>query len=47
VLLLNNLGWPRPAAVRRFWPVLLILGGVLVIRGAVKRGGDSSLGPAA
>jgi TM2 domain-containing membrane protein YozV len=47
VLLLNNLGWLNLWAVRRFWPVLLIVGGVLVIRGAMKRRGDSSPGPVA
>jgi TM2 domain-containing membrane protein YozV len=48
VLLLNNLGWLDLWAVRRFWPVLLIVGGVLVIRSALKRReGESGAGPAA
>ena len=48
VLLLNNLGWLDLWAVRRFWPVLLIAGGIVIIRGAMKRReGGSSPGPAA
>jgi hypothetical protein len=37
VLLLNNLGWLDLWAVRRFWPLLLIAGGVWIIRAALKR----------
>jgi len=48
VLLLNNLGWLDLWAVRRFWPVALIVGGVLIIRRAMKRREpDSGAGPAA
>lgn len=44
VLLLNNLGWLDLWAVRRFWPVLLIVAGGLVIRGALRRRGEGSDG---
>lgn len=37
VLLLNNLGWLRLADFQRFWPVLLIVAGVLFIRGSLRR----------
>src|SRR5262245_43029838 len=37
VLLLNNFGWLDLWAVRRYWPVLLIAGGVWTIRAALKR----------
>jgi hypothetical protein len=37
LLLLNNLGWLRLADFHRFWPVLLIVAGVLFIRGSLQR----------
>jgi TM2 domain-containing membrane protein YozV len=37
VLLLNNLGWLDLASLRRFWPILLIVAGGLIVYGAVKR----------
>jgi len=37
VLLLNNFGWLDLAALQRFWPVLLIVAGALIIHGAMKR----------
>jgi hypothetical protein len=37
VLLLNNLGWLRLAALARYWPLLLIAAGLLLLRRAVQR----------
>ena len=37
VLLLNNLGWLRLGALVRFWPLLLIAAGLLLLRRAIQR----------
>jgi len=37
VLLAHNLGWINLAAVERYWPVLLIAGGVAMVYGSMKR----------
>jgi LiaI-LiaF-like transmembrane region len=48
LLLLNNLGWLNLWAVRRFWPLLLIVAGAFVIRNALRRrDGAGGEGPAA
>jgi hypothetical protein len=36
VLLLNNLGWLDLYSLHRFWPVLLIAGGIAILFGAMK-----------
>jgi TM2 domain-containing membrane protein YozV len=48
VLLLNNLGLWDLWSIRRFWPLVLVVGGIFVIRGAMKRSGaDSGTGSGA
>lgn len=37
VLLLHNLGWVNLRAVARFWPLLLIVAGLVFMRGAIER----------
>lgn len=37
LLLLNNLGWLRLAALREYWPVLLIVAGGAFLYGSVQR----------
>lgn len=37
LLLLNNLGWLRLAEFQRFWPALLVVAGVLFVRGSLQR----------
>ncbi len=37
VLLAHNLGWINLAAVERYWPVLLIAGGVAMVYGSMKK----------
>jgi 4-hydroxybenzoate polyprenyltransferase len=37
VLLLNNLGWLRLAALARYWPVLLIVGGGILLYQSLNR----------
>jgi hypothetical protein len=37
LLLLNNLGWLRLAEFQRFWPALLVVAGVLFVRGSLAR----------
>lgn len=44
VLLLNNLGWLDLAALHRFWPILLIVAGGLIVYGAVKRRNGTGAG---
>jgi hypothetical protein len=36
VVLLNNMGWLRLYALRRFWPVLFILAGAVLLYRAVR-----------
>lgn len=48
VLLLNNLGLWDLWSIRRFWPLVLVVGGIFVIRGAMQRSGaDSGTGTGA
>jgi TM2 domain-containing membrane protein YozV len=46
VLLAHNLGWINLAAVERYWPVFLIVGGVVMVYGSMKkrRGAETSGG---
>ena len=44
LLLLNNLGWLRLSAVLPYWPVLLIVAGLLLLRRSAQR--KSGNGPA-
>jgi TM2 domain-containing membrane protein YozV len=37
VLLAHNLGWINLAAVERYWPVFLIVGGVVLVYGSMKK----------
>jgi len=37
VLLLNNLGWLRLASLQRYWPVLLIVAGIVFLYGSLQR----------
>jgi TM2 domain-containing membrane protein YozV len=37
VLLAHNLGWINLAAVERYWPVILIAGGVAMVYGSMKK----------
>ena len=37
VLLAHNLGWINLAAVERYWPVILIVGGVAMVYGSMKK----------
>ncbi len=46
LLLLNNLGWLKLAAMQRYWPVLLIVAGGALLSGSLRRkrnGGDAGL----
>jgi TM2 domain-containing membrane protein YozV len=40
VLLLNNLGWLRLAALARYWPVMLIVGGGILLYQSLNRRRD-------
>ncbi len=40
LLLLNNLGWLRLAALARYWPVVLIIAGGAFLYGAIQRRRD-------
>jgi hypothetical protein len=46
VLLAHNLGWINLAAVERYWPVFLIVGGMVMVYGSIKkrRSGETSGG---
>jgi cell wall-active antibiotic response 4TMS protein YvqF len=37
VLLMNNLGWLRLAALERYWPALLIVAGTVFLYGSLRR----------
>jgi TM2 domain-containing membrane protein YozV len=37
LLLMNNLGFLQAAAVRRFWPLLLVIAGVMFLRRSLQR----------
>jgi TM2 domain-containing membrane protein YozV len=41
VLLAHNLGWINLAAVERYWPVFLIVGGVVMVYGSMKKRSDT------
>jgi TM2 domain-containing membrane protein YozV len=46
LLLLNNLGWLRLAALQRYWPLVLIVAGAVFLYGSVqraKREGDGGI----
>lgn len=48
VLLLNNLGLWDLWSIRRFWPLVLVVGGIFVIRSAMgRKGPDSGAGTGA
>jgi hypothetical protein len=40
LILLNNFGWLHLAAIQRFWPLLLIVAGAALLRGALQRKGS-------
>lgn len=47
LLLLNNLGWLRLAALQRYWPLVLIAAGAVFLYGSLQRArrdGDGGLG---
>jgi hypothetical protein len=37
VILLNNLGWLRLAALERWWPLLMIVAGAVFVYGSIRR----------
>jgi TM2 domain-containing membrane protein YozV len=48
LLLANNLGWLRLAALQRYWPVLLIVAGAAMLYGSLQRRKDpGNAGPGA
>ena len=44
LLLVNNFGWLRLAAFHRFWPLLLVIAGVVFFRSAIQRKGTGNGG---
>jgi hypothetical protein len=42
VLFLNNMGWLRLGALVRYWPILLIAAGLVLLRRAVQRKGGGN-----
>jgi hypothetical protein len=44
LILFNNLGWLNLASLARYWPVLLIAAGLVLLYGSVKRRGETGPG---